>query len=154
VAFLAMPFELLGSGFADYRLPLAILALAIAATRWRALPRRAALALSVALAALVLLRAAVMTHEWAHGNRRYAEIMQAMARMEPGRKVLTLIAEEDATEHFLRHPPIDNAAGLAVVVRQAFVPTIFAEPGKQPIAFRPAVAPLIEPASVLLNQAA
>ncbi len=144
VAFLAMPFELLGSGFADYRLPLAILALAIAATRWRTLPRRAALALSVALAALVSLRTAVMTLEWTHGNRRYAEIIEVMSRMEPGRKLLSVIAEEDATEHFLRHPPIDNAAGLAVVVRQAFVPTMFAEPGKQPIAFRSAIAPLAQ----------
>jgi hypothetical protein len=144
VAFLAMPFELLGSGFADYRLPLAVAALAIAATRWRALPRRAALVLPAALVALVALRVAAMTLEWAHANRRYAEIMRVMSRMEPGRKLLSVIAEEDATERFLRHPPLDNAAGLAVIVRQAFVPTMFAEPEKQPIAFRPAVAPLAQ----------
>jgi hypothetical protein len=48
----------------------------------------------------------------------------------------------DATERFRYDPPLDNAAGLAVIVRQAFVPTMFAEPGKQPIALRPAVAPL------------
>jgi hypothetical protein len=142
VAFLIMPFEVLGSGFADYRLPLAMAALAIAATRWRALPRWAALALPTALVALVVLRAATMTLEWEHANRRYAEIMRVMSRMEPGRKLLSVIAEEDATERFRRHPPLDTAAALAVIVRQAFVPIMFAEHGKQPIAFRPAVAPL------------
>jgi len=90
------------------------------------------------------LRTAAMTLEWAHANRRYAEVMRVMSRMEPGRKLLSVIAEEDATERFRRHPPLDNAAGLAVIARQAFVPTMFAEPEKQPIAFRPAVAPLAQ----------
>jgi hypothetical protein len=142
--FLVMPFELLGSGFADYRLPLAIAAVAIAATRWRALPKRVALILSVALVTLVALRVVAMTFEWRHDNQRYAEIIRVMSRMETGRKLLSVIAEEDVTERFLHHPPLDNVAGLAVIVRQAFVPTMFAEPEKQPIVFRPAVAPLVQ----------
>lgn len=144
LVFLAMPFTLLGSGFADFRLPIAITVFAIAATRWRALPKRAALLLSTAIVALVVVRVAAMTSEWAEGNDRYAAVMRSMTAMEPGRKLLTVIAEEDLSTRFLRRPPIDHAAGFAVLVRQAFVPTIFAEPEKQPIAFTSAVAPLVQ----------
>ena len=143
-AFLAMPFGLLGAAFADYRRPVAIAAVAIAATRWRGLPRRAALLLSAALAALAVVRTSTMTAEWARSNRRYAEVMRAMSAMEPGRKLLTVIAAEDIDEAFLRRPPIDHASALAVVARQSFVPTLFAEPEKQPISFAPAVASLAQ----------
>ncbi len=142
--FLVMPFGLLGAAFADYRLPVAIVAVAIAATRWRGLPGRAAFVLSAATITLVVVRTAVMTSEWAQSNRRYAEIMQLMSAMEPGRKLLTIIATEDIGAIFLRRPPIDHASALAVIARQSFVPTLFAEPEKQPISFTPAVAPLAQ----------
>jgi hypothetical protein len=93
---------------------------------------------------LIAVRVVVMTLEWTHGNQRYVEIMRVMSRMEPGRKLLCVIAEEDITERFLRHPPLDNVAGLAVIVRQAFVPTMFAQPEKQPIAFQAVVASLVQ----------
>ena len=143
-AFLVLPFGLLGSGFADYRLPVAVAAVAISASRWRALPRRAALALSAALVALVAVRVTAMTSAWAQGNRRYADIQRAMTVMEPGRKLLTVIAAEDLSVRFLRRPPLDHASAFAVVARQSFVPTLFAEPEKQPISFMPAVAPLAQ----------
>ncbi len=143
-AFLALPFGLVGSGFADYRLPVATAAVAIAASRWRGLPRRAALALSAALVALVAVRVAAMTSAWAQGNRRYAEIQRTMMVMEPGRKLLTVIAAEDLSARFLRRPPLDHASAFAVIARQSFVPTLFAEPEKQPISFAPAVAPLAQ----------
>ncbi|MBL6459584.1 hypothetical protein JMJ55_30220 [Belnapia sp. T6] len=144
VAFLAMPFGLLGAAFADYRLPVAITAVAIAATRWRALPGRAAFVLSAAFTALVVVRVAVMTSEWAQSNRRYTAIMRLMSAMEPGRRLLTIIAAEDISTPFLRRPPIDHASALAVIARQSFVPTLFAEPEKQPISFTPAVASLAQ----------
>jgi hypothetical protein len=133
--FLIMPFTLLGSGFADYRLPFAIAAVAIAGTSCRELPRLQASTFTLAIAGLILLRSVAMSVEWHGANARYREIMQTMALMEPGRRLLPIIAEEDVTRQFLRKPPIDHAATLAVIVRSTFVPQVFAEPEKQPIAF-------------------
>ncbi len=145
LAFLAMPFAVLGSGYADYRMPIVIAAVGIAATRWRPLPRGAAMAITAVLLALGLLRIAAMTEEWTEANRRYPEIMQVMRLMEPGRALVTFTVREDGGERFHRRPPVDNAGSLAVFARQAFVSTMFADPGMQPIRMTPHAARLAPP---------
>jgi hypothetical protein len=140
--FLAMPFTLLGSGFADFRLPIVIALVLVAGTAWRGISTRSAALMAAALGGVVLLRVGVMTQEWTRSNERYAAIMRVMEAMEPGRKMIALIAREDATARFQRRPPLDHAASLALIARQAFVPSFFAEPEKQPVSFTPEVAAL------------
>jgi hypothetical protein len=65
-----------------------------------------------------------------------------MAPMPEGQKMLGLVASGDATMDFARRPPIEHAPTLAVIARHAFVPTLFAEPQKQPLEFQPALLPL------------
>lgn len=137
LAFLAMPFTLLGSGFADYRLPIAGVLLFLGVTRWEPVPRRFALPGAALLAAIALLRAGVFAGDCAAADHRYAAIMQALRPVAPGSRVLGAIAAEDANGAFLRHPPLDHAPTLAVIARAAFVPTLFAEPEKQPLLFAP-----------------
>jgi hypothetical protein len=132
LVFLLMPFTLLGSGFADFRLPIAIAAIIFAGTTWQNLSRRWMAVVALTLGGLAVVRIGAMTAEWAHANRRYADIMGVMSGMEPGRRMVALMAQEDMTAQFQRRPPIDNASGFAVIVRQAFVPNLFAEPEKHP----------------------
>jgi hypothetical protein len=141
-SFLAMPFTLLGSGFADFRLPIVIALVLVAGTRWRGISARTGAILALAIGGVALLRIGTMTQEWSRSNERYAAIMRVMEAMEPGRKVIALIAREDASARFQRRPPLDHAASLAIIARLAFVPSFFAEPEKQPVSFTPEVAPL------------
>ncbi|MCU0945405.1 MAG: hypothetical protein MUF65_08555, partial [Rubritepida sp.] len=135
-------FTLFGLGFADFRLPIVIAVVLVAGTTWRGLSPRAALLVAAAFAGITLLRVGVMTQEWERGNARYAAIMDVMGAMEPGRKMLAVMAREDATARFQRRPPLDHAASFAIITRQAFVPSFFAESEKQPVNFAPEVAAL------------
>src|SRR5665213_3187493 len=142
LAFLVMPFTLFGCGFADYRMPIAMAPVLFAATSWRNVPRLARAALGFAFVALAILRIGTVTDDWQRGDRRYAEIRRALAPMAEGKRLLGYVAAEDATMDFARRPPIEHAPTLAVIDKHAFVPTLFAEPEKQPLVFQPAYVPL------------
>ena len=141
-AFLVMPFTLFGSGFADFRLPIVAALVLVAATRWENVPLRTGSAIACGLALLALTRIAVVAVDWHQGDARYDAIIHVLAPMEPGKRLLGYVAAEDATMDFARRPPIEHAPELAVLEKHAFVPTIFAEPQKQPMEFQPKVARL------------
>jgi hypothetical protein len=141
-AFLVLPFTLFGSGFADFRLPIVGALVFVAATRWENVPPRTGTIMACGLAVLALTRIAVVAVDWRQGDARYDAIVHAMAPMEDGKRLLGYVAAEDATMDFARRPPIEHAAELAVLEKHAFVPTVFAEPQKQPMEFQPKVAKL------------
>jgi hypothetical protein len=142
ILFIAMPFTLFGCGFADYRLPIAMAPIFLAATEWKRVPKLPQALIVASFALLALGRTSWVAYDWHQGDRRYDAIISAMAPMPEGQKMLGLVASEDATMDFARRPPIEHAPTLAVIARHAFVPTLFAEPQKQPLEFRPALLPL------------
>lgn len=139
--FLMLPFTTFGLGFADYRLPIAIAAIGIAALQWTGSSRVVMISVAAGVLCLAVLRVGFVTLEWSRADHRYREIIETIKLMEPGKRLKTVIAAEDLTRQFFRRPPIDHASALAVIFRHAFVPTLFAEPEKQLVVFAPQYAP-------------
>ena len=145
VGFAAMPLVLFGSYFADGRLPVAILFLAIGFARWD-LPSTAARGAFVAvIAALALLRIVDAGTAFARIEPDLKDMRQALTLIRPGSTVLVAIADgverrtlfrttqytdDRAVSLGLHHMPVLAMAG------SSYVSTAFAHPGKQVLQVR------------------
>ena len=132
--FLLLPSRLFGTSFADVRvLPGA--ALILPAFLHLRLPNRewrVGAAAAVSLAALANI--AFVYGVWQGAAPDYREFMASTQKLSPGARVITAHSEEG------RDPPADLAdypfyhlATLVVPFADGFTPTVFTEPGKQPI---------------------
>ncbi len=131
-SFLLMPAVLFGSGFAGYRLPIAIVWLLIAASSWRPGPEwRRKLGMAV-VAVLLVARVGAIVGDWRLYHEYQTEFLQAIESVPVGSRVLPYVVAEDSYE-FLVRPPKQHLASLAVIRRSVFLPTLFADPGKQPL---------------------
>ncbi|ALA59076.1 hypothetical protein [Nitrospira moscoviensis] len=140
ITFLLMPDELFSSYGADKRLPIAIALVAIAASEWRAWSRLTA----VALAALFVVRVALIAEVWAQSNGVYSNYLAAIDRVPYGAKLLVVVAHPSQ----ISLPPIPafEIANLAIVYRRAFVPSLFTFPREagQAVAFSPDMQNLVK----------
>ncbi len=146
LAQLAMPNRLFGGTGVDHRMPLILTLLLVAASSMvlRNLRRQSILMALVAL--LFLARIAVITATWLGYDRVYAPIVAALAALPPGSRLA--VATPPASVHISRkEPPMTHLPALAVVTSDAFVPTLFAFPGQQPLAFREPYGALARTAS-------
>lgn len=134
--FLLMPGLLFGSGYADYRMPFAALLFAIAGTDWIPSPGSSRRALFLVVAVLLSARTALISRAWAETREEYHAVEEAISTLPEGSRVLGyLIAGEP---RFGNQPPLGHAVTLAVIRKSAFVPSLFAFPGKHPLRLRPA----------------
>ena len=131
-SFLLMPAVLFGSGFAGYRLPIAIVWFLIAATSWRPGPRWRAKVGVALVAVLLAVRVGAIAGDWRLYHRYQAEFVKAIESVPVGSRVLPYVVAEDSYE-FLVRPPKQHLASLAVIERSVFLPTLFADPGKHPL---------------------
>ncbi|MER9297424.1 glucosyltransferase domain-containing protein [Mesorhizobium sp. M0621] len=144
--FILMPFRLADTAFVDGRVLLALVLILPAFTtieRLEGLRRSIFVALLVGVA---LANSGVTI--WAQLSYRseYGALMTAFDGIAPGSRILT------GLDGYPENPPSDlllypmyNAATLAVVTRDALVPTLFTYPGKQPLRPRPEIASLTVP---------
>ncbi len=149
-AYLLMPSQIYGGSGADHRLPLALFLLLIAGSAPRWPSRRAAIAIGTAAALLLTLRMAVVERVWRRADQIYAADLAAIDALPRGAKLA--VACPDAV-HVVAVPQVHLAA-MAVVRRAAFVPTLFAIPGQQPLELRPPWAALAAAAQPALLWAA
>ena len=89
---------------------------------------------------------AVVATVWAGSDRAYAPLARALTALPPGSK-LAVGYPPGAVNVSSQHPPTVHLAGLAVIGADAFVPTLFAYPGQQPLSLRPRYAALAAAAS-------
>ena len=146
LAQLAMPNRLFGGTGVDHRMPLVLALVLIGASDvvLRDLRRRTTIA--ALLAVLFLARIGVIATTWIGYDRIYAPIVAALAALPPGARLA--VASPPASVHVSRNdPPMTHLASLAVVTADAFVPTLFAFPGQQPLALREPYAALARSAS-------
>jgi hypothetical protein len=122
-----------GSGV-DRRLPLAFFLLLIASTAPRALPRRAALTIGLAVAVIFAARMAVIEKVWLDASRIYAADIAAIDTLPEGAKLAVAYPDRETNAGGI---PELHVATLAAMRREAFVPTLFAYASQQPIALRP-----------------
>jgi hypothetical protein len=142
---IVLPRYVLGNGATNWRLG-ALLGLTLMAAIRPApgFPSRAVAALAMALTLLVLLRTAMIGHVWWASREDTRAVRAALSHVPPGSAVLpvehTPAAEGPLRPHRStagRQPLYWHLATLAAGERGAFVPTLFATPGKQTVVVRP-----------------
>jgi hypothetical protein len=134
VAYLAMPSQLATASGADHRIPLLLALVLIGGSAW-ASPRRGleALFLGAALV-LFLVRLAVVAASWQASDRVYAGLLPALDGLPHGSRLAVAFPPEALNS---AATPLAHFPALAVLRRDAFVPTLFAFPTQQPLALRP-----------------
>ena len=135
--YLAMPFELFDTAFVDIRVIVAI-GLILPAFVSVSFPNQtwARVALAVA-AAVTIVNVGVVTSVWLSYRADYAAAMKSFELLPKG--AIVLVGDSgngDDPPANLRDYPIYNVPTLAVHYADAFVPSLFTDPGKQPVSPR------------------
>jgi hypothetical protein len=150
-AYLLLPNQIYGGSGADHRLPIAFFLLLVAGSAPRFPSRRAAIAIGTAAALLLTLRIVAIELVWRRADRVYAADLAGIDALPRGAALA--VAYPADTVHVVQVPQMHLAA-LATVRREAFVPTLFAIAGQQPIAVKPPYSALAEAAQPQLLWAA
>ena len=148
VVYLAAPAQLMTASAVDHRLPLVIAAIFAASTAAPALNSRFARLAALAGLALFLARTAEVWVHWVRADAVYARLLPALDQVPRGARLAVGYPPEavDSTAVPTAHLPT-----LAIVHRDAFVPTLFAYRGQQPVALTPEaerLASLASPSAV------
>jgi hypothetical protein len=126
LAFVIMPDVIFHSGFANFRLPVAICFVVIAASSpavARASPRWGVAAIVTAL----VLQNGFVAAKWAQFQPRYDDIAQLTAQVPGGKRLLVVVAQDDKL-YGLNTPPIAYAPLLMTAQRQIFTNGMFIRP--------------------------
>ncbi len=146
LAQLAMPNRLFGGTGVDHRMPLILALLLVGASSMALREMRRLSVLAALLVLLFVVRIAVITTTWIGYDGVYAPIVATLAALPPGSHLA--VATPPASVHVSRDdPPMTHLASLAVATADAFVPTLFAFPGQQPLTFREPYGALARAAS-------
>ena len=148
VVYLAAPSQLMTASAVDHRLPLVIALVLSAATVG---PRMSKDGLRLAVLACLALFLARMAEVWVHWERAdavYARLLPILDQVPSGGRLAVGYSADavNSTGAPTAHLPL-----LAIVRRDAFVPTLFAYRGQQPVALTPEaerLASLAEPEAV------
>jgi hypothetical protein len=143
-AYLLLPSQVYSGSGADHRLPVAMFLLLIAASAAEFPNRRTAAAVGAVAAVLLVVRLAVIEYVWLRADRIYSADLAGIDMLPRGAKLA--VAYPASAVNFAPVPEVHLAA-LAVARRDAFVPTLFAYEGQQPIALKPSHAVLANPAT-------
>ena len=134
LAFVLAPTQLMTASAVDHRMPLAIAVLLASATTAPALRRRTVIATGTAGIALFLFRMGLVTAQWQQAQPGYARELAILAQVpEGGRLAVAYPAGAIASDP----APTTHLPTMAVIERQAFVPTLFAYRGQQPVRLTP-----------------
>ncbi len=156
VLFLAFPDFAVGTGWLDRRFAQMGCILALVALRPN-LPARFAPVLAAAMLLMVAGRTAWVGWVWWQRSADVAAVERALQPVPAGALVLPLEHMPIANQVPLGRVFIDgypsyyHLPALAVLRRQAFVPTLFTARGKQPLAVRPAFQALAVPEGPLAS---
>jgi hypothetical protein len=139
LAYLAMPYRVLGVSHADVRLSVAILFVAIGCVRWSS-QKAVSRALLGGFVVLLAVRSAVLAYDWQSYNRVTQVFVSAFTELPPHATLFVANAGTSAVDgrkgsferQFFR-PPLRHVAAFATLQRPIFVPTIFANRSQQPM---------------------
>lgn len=127
LVYLAMPYTLSSSALADQRITVPLALSAVAALAWteRAGPRLRA-GVGLAIAALAFMRIGLLTRDWLHADRVYAEHLHALDHVPVGARIASFAVVPCSPSI-----PVANLANFqayAVLKRDAFVNVLFDVP--------------------------
>jgi hypothetical protein len=135
--FLAMPARLLDTGSVDVRVVVAAFLIVPAFVRLRVVHAGVRGGLAVAGVALLLANLAVVTRAQVTYDGAYADMLASFGAVDPGSRVLVAAhgTAADPPSDLMGYP-LYHAPTLAAAARDALVPTLFTQPGKQPLVVR------------------
>jgi hypothetical protein len=142
-AYSALPSQIYGGSGADRRLPVVIFLLLIAASAPRFSSRLVAAAVGIVAASVLVVRLAAIEQVWRAADRVYSADLAAIDGLPRGSKLA--VAHPAELFHVVPVPEV-HVATLAIARREAFVPSLFAIRGQQPLALRPGFKALAEAA--------
>ncbi len=143
-AYLLVPSQVYGGSGTDHRLPVAIFLLLIAASTSEFPNRRTAASIGLVAAVLLIARMAVIEYVWLRADHVYSADLAGIDMLPRGAKLA--VAFPASAVNFAPVPKV-HLAVLAVARREAFVPTLFAHEGQQPIALEPSYEMLADAAT-------
>jgi len=129
-AYLLAPAQIMTASAVDHRLPPALALVLAAATVAPRLGPRAGRAIALGLLAVFVLRIGVIGVVWERAGGVYETLLAALDKVPEGSR-LAVAYPADAVN--FERVPKTHLPVLAVARRQAFVPTIFAYRGQQPL---------------------
>lgn len=129
IIYLALPRLMFASFGADRRLLVMVALVAVAALDVRIDTMKARTALVAGMALLFFVRMGVISVNWVQAQRVYQPILAAMEQLPKGARVAVLVGGDNFP--YLANPPLDHVPNMAVITRDAYLNTLFAEPGKQ-----------------------
>jgi hypothetical protein len=138
-AYLLLPSQMYGGSGADHRLPVCLFLLLIASSAPHFPTRRAAIVIGITAGSVLVLRLAAIEHVWRQADLVYAADLVGIDALPRGAKLAVAVAP--GAIHLTSVPEVHLPA-LAIWRREAFVPTLFAYQGQQPVALTPAYAAL------------
>ena len=141
LAYLAMPSQLLSGSGADHRMPVAIFLVLLAGTVPRWSRPGVANAIAAGLALLFAARLAVVERVWAASDAQYRADIAVLDTVPKGAKLA--VAWPGSAIQVTAAPEL-HLPNLAIIRRDAFVPTLFAYPAQQPVALTPDYAALAD----------
>jgi hypothetical protein len=126
LAFILLPHQLGEGSFVDYRMPSVFTLVLAGSLSWRepAAPRRHVA--EALILGLFLVRWIVLVTQWGIWQADFAEYRAAFALLPQGAKLLPLEADPNSVD-FAAHPPLAHIASLAVSLRGALIPSLFAD---------------------------
>jgi len=130
MAFVLLPSRLLSASGIDHRLPIAIGFIFIATTDWTGLDPRRMRIVGGMLIGLLLIRMTVIGAVWLRADQEYALLRPGLDRIMTGDAVAIAAPARSVQAGGI---PLLHFPTLAVIDRNAFVPTVFADPLQQPV---------------------
>jgi hypothetical protein len=140
LVYLAMPSQLATASGSDHRIPVLIGLVLIAGSRWVG-PRAVERPFLAAALLLLLVRLGVVTASWQASDRVYAGLLPALDALPEGSRLAVAYPPEALNSEAT---PLAHFPALAILRRDAFVPTLFAFPTQQPVLLRPAFRALAD----------
>lgn len=145
IAFVLAPKALWTGGVFDQRLAVLLALMLVACTRFKMPENPLFRILPAVLASLLLVRIGVVTSTWVDHRADLAEMRQAIDLVAPGGRILVVRPDKGAGLRLAppRHRVFHHAAqltslpALAIIEKSAFVSTLYALPGQQPLMLKP-----------------
>ncbi len=131
--YIAMPTQLFTAAGVDRRIPMMIFLLLIGGSTWQARAARIEPRFMAGVALLFAVRLAVIAAIWFQAGRLYAQLLPGLDRLPQGSCVAVSFGKDSIQ---VAKAPLTHFPALAVMRREALVPTIFHYPMQQPIALQ------------------
>lgn len=132
-AYLVLPSRLFSGSGLDHRLPAAGFLLLVAASAPRFASPRQALAVGIVAVLMLGARMGIVEYVWRNADHVYRADLAGLDALPRGTRLAVAFPPDGVNSTAV---PLVHFATLAVARRSAFVPTLFALPGQQPIALR------------------